>query len=128
MDALLICRTCPRDQRDSGGPGLRLAKRLAAVAAERQFQLLRVNCLGACRQPCAMALAAPAKLRLRFSGLEETDGDAIEQLLTTYQHSSDGRLEAEQIPPSLRSALSAVSPRRQPQPPLGNPRDEHRAG
>ena len=124
MHSLSICRTCPRDRRESGAPGLALTLRLRGFSEREGMALLRVNCLGACLQPCTIALDAPRKFRLRFSGLRPEDGDAVEELAARYLRSSEGRPDSHTIPDSLLGALSAVSPIH----PLLPPLPSHRAG
>jgi predicted metal-binding protein len=116
VHSLSICRTCPRDQSESGLPGDELLARLRPFAEREGIQLLRVACLGACRQPCSVALDAPEKPRLRFSGLRAQDSAAIEELMRRYRLSAEGLPDATTIPASLRAALTAVSPKHRAQP------------
>jgi len=106
-----ICRTCPRDRRDSGVWGLALAQRLRQPLAARGIDLLMVNCLGACTHPCTLALDAPAKDRLRFSGLSADDETSLQQVVDAYSLSTLGRLDLQTLAPSLQMRLSAVSPK-----------------
>lgn len=114
MDALLICRTCPRDQPSSGEPSVLLAQQMLRTCEQLGVAVLRVNCLGACRQPFSIALDSPGKLRLRFSGLgPTTDTASIETLIAGYRQSATGDPASFEIPAALRPALSAVSPKPQ---------------
>ena len=111
MHLLLICRTCPRDTASSGTPGGALAATLGKSAASWGVQVLRVNCLGSCRQPCAVALDAPTKYRLRFSNLQPSDAGDLEKVVQQYCMSDSGRIAAENLPPALRGRLTAVAPK-----------------
>ncbi|MEP7243550.1 MAG: DUF1636 family protein [Gammaproteobacteria bacterium] len=111
MNSLLICRTCPRDAQESGLPGAELAARLSDIIECHGVQLLRVSCLGACRQPCAVALDAPRKQRLRFSRLDSSDACDLEVVIQRYCLSEDGCLPPHMLPLALRDRLSAISPK-----------------
>jgi predicted metal-binding protein len=111
MHLLLICRTCPRDMASSGMPGDALAASLSESAASCGVQVLRVNCLGSCRQPCTVALDEPTKCRLRFSNLEAGDAGDLEKVVRQYCMSDTGRIAAEGLPPTLRGRLTAVAPK-----------------
>jgi predicted metal-binding protein len=111
MHSLLICRTCPRDGAASGAPGIVLAASLSGPLAACGVRILRVNCLGACRQPCAVALDAPSKFRLRFSNLGPADARDIELVAQRYRLSQNGRIPLESLPAGLRGRLSAVAPK-----------------
>ena len=124
VHCLLICRTCPRDVRSPRLPCTQLALRLSAIAQSKGVPVLRVNCLGACLEPCAIALDSTGQQRMRFSGLTPNDEPAIEELLSMCQQSSDGYLDVQSIPHSLRGALSACSPSIR-KPAIGNPRSDH---
>jgi predicted metal-binding protein len=89
-----------------------LAQQLRESCERLGVALLRVNCLGACKQPCSIALDATGKPRLRFSGLASTtDCAAVEALIQGYQQSATGDPATFEIPATLRPALSAVSPK-----------------
>lgn len=119
VHCLLICRTCPRDARSLRLPCTLLGTRLSAIAQRKGVPVLRVNCLGACLEPCAIAIDSTGKQRMRFSGLTPNDEPAIEELLSLCQQSSDGYIDVRAIPASLRGALSAYSPAMR-KPPLAN--------
>jgi predicted metal-binding protein len=88
-----------------------LAARLCDALAADGVQLLRVNCLGACRQPCAVALDEPHKARLRFSNLSLAHVADLGVVLRRYRESDSGCLPLDSLPLALRSRLSAVSPK-----------------
>jgi predicted metal-binding protein len=111
MHSLLICRTCPRDGSASGTPGAMLAESLSSSMASCGVRILRVNCLGSCRQPCAVALDAPTKFRLRFSNLEPADARDLEVVVERYCSSASGQIPLENLPARLRERLSAVAPK-----------------
>jgi predicted metal-binding protein len=111
MHSLLICRTCPRDGSASGAPGAVLAETPSGSMASCGVRILRVNCLGSCRQPCAVALDAPTKFRLRFSNLEPADALDLEAVVKRYCSSESGRIPVENLPPRFRERLSAVAPK-----------------
>ena len=114
MHSVSICRTCPRDTAQSGVPGAELAHALQALSRAAGVQLLQVTCLGACRLPCSIALDAPSKPRLRFSGLRADDCRALVDLIDLYRASADGALAPDALPATLRSRLTARSPKLHP--------------
>ena len=114
MHSLIICRTCPRGTDESGSACAALAARMKDVLRDHAVVIRRVNCLGACTQPCAIALDAPGKFRLRFSDLRLADAGELECVIRQYCSSENGSLPTESLPPGLRSRLSALSPKYPP--------------
>ena len=113
-----ICRSCPRDTlvAATGGAnpdGIALELRATLLAHDylaSRIEILMVHCLGACRRPCAAALSAPGKWRLRFERLSR---QVIADFIATavaYLGTEDGRLDNGDMPPPLRERLSAQSP------------------
>jgi predicted metal-binding protein len=111
QDSVLICRTCPRNRNESGAFGIILAEGIRAALRERGVRVLMVTCLGSCKQPGAVALDSPGKERLRFSGLSAVDIEPLIGAVDVYQAASSGRMDIDKFPTSLRSRLSAVSPK-----------------
>ena len=73
--------------------------------------MLMVTCLGSCKQPGAIALDSPWKDRLRFSWLDANDFAPVVGAVETYRAASAGPIELDNFPTSLRSRISAVSPK-----------------
>jgi len=111
QDSVSICRTCPRDRRESGSFGIILAEGIRAALLERRVRMLMVTCLGSCKHPGAAALDSPWKERLRFSRLSAVDIEPLIGAVDVYQATSSGRIDIDKLPTSLRSRLSAVSPK-----------------
>jgi predicted metal-binding protein len=91
-----------------------LAAGIRAALSERGVRVLMVTCLGSCKQPGAVALDSPWKDRLRFSRLKADEIEPIIGAVDVYQATSSGRINIDKLPPSLRSRLSAVSPKVRP--------------
>ena len=112
-----ICRTCPRDAakpaRADNPDGIAATLR-AALFADRQLtgeiDVLMVQCLGACRRPCAAALSAPGKWRLRFEDLSPGVVSDFIAATRVYQATRDGRIGDRDLLPSLRERLGALAP------------------
>lgn len=111
-DSVSICRTCPRDQHDSGALGYAIARKLGERLARLGIGVLMVNCLGACKQPGVVALDSPLKDRIRFSGLCVDDAELLSTAVDAYVASRPGQFDLQALPVILRKRLSAVSPKR----------------
>jgi predicted metal-binding protein len=113
-----ICRTCPRDtaraSADGANPdGMAVQLRSALLADQHltgEIHIMMVQCLGACRRPCAAALSAPGKWRLRFEGLAPPILSDFIAATKAYKATRDGLLEDCGLPPSLRERLGARAP------------------
>ena len=73
--------------------------------------MLMVTCLGSCKQPGTIALDSPWKDRIRLSWLNADDFELVAGAVEVYRATSAGRIELDNFPPSLRSRISAVSPK-----------------
>ena len=111
QESVSICRSCPRDRRDSGSFGPAVADRLRGELNKRGVAVLMVTCLGSCKTPGAVALDAPDKDRLRVSDLCTADVEPLLNLVDAYLASPTGLLDPQHFPSSLRSRISAISPK-----------------
>jgi predicted metal-binding protein len=111
QDSVSICRTCPRYLHESGAFAMIFGEGMRAALHKRGVPLLMVTCLGSCKQPGAIALDSPWKDRLRFSRLNADDIEMLICAVDTYRAAPAGRIDLDKLPPTLRSRLSAVSPK-----------------
>ncbi len=113
-----ICRTCPRDTAKPSARGENpdgmAAELRSALLADRHLgggiDVMMVQCLGACRRPCAAALSAPGKWRLRFEDLSPRILPDFIAATRAYEATLDGRLGDRDLLPSLRERLGALAP------------------
>ena len=123
---LLICRTCPRyDPRASGDFSRRLAVALAQVSDNEpgvSVAVRGVQCLGGCPDDGVVAVDAPQKARVRFSGLDDVDAKAVFAAAVAHDASSTGAPDDWQVPGELADRLSSVTLKRTPQPADGQNR------
>ena len=113
-----ICRTCPRDMAKPAARGENpdgmAAELRSALLADRhlmgEIDVLMVQCLGACRRPCAAALSAPGRWRLRFEDLSPRFVPDFVAAARVYQATRDGLLGDRDLLPSLRERLGALAP------------------
>ncbi|MCP2091661.1 UNVERIFIED_ORG: putative metal-binding protein [Paraburkholderia sediminicola] len=107
-----ICRTCPRDRPHSGAVGLSLYNEIKERLTSQGMTVMMVHCLGSCRTPCAVALDAPAKPRVRLSGLKDVNAvDRINAALE-YWEAASGDVTVAMLPALLQQHVSATSPKR----------------
>jgi predicted metal-binding protein len=113
---LLVCRTCPRDRRDTGsfGDAVRAVTRAPAADDEAPTKALYVNCLGACDLPGNVALDGIGKSRVRFSGLATEQVADLRTACAAYDASPTGDPGEWDVPADLRPAISGVAPKRGP--------------
>ena len=71
-----------------------------------------MECLGGCPSPCAVALDAPGKWRVRLTRLTPDHGADILSAAAAYLHLPDGYLTDNELPAALRGRISARSPKR----------------
>jgi predicted metal-binding protein len=112
---LLVCRTCPRDARDTGSFGVDLDRAVDDLARRRGVRVRHVPCLGGCPHPGNAGLDAMGKPRVRFSGLDPADPDdarALVEAAARYDASPSGLPGDWQVPEPLRGRLTAVTPKR----------------
>ena len=113
-----ICRTCPRATARTPGRGENpdgMAVQLrSTLLADREIaseiDVMMVHCLGACLRPCAAALSAAGKWRLRFEGLSPPILADFIAATKAYNATDDGFLGDHGLPPSLRERLGAQAP------------------
>jgi predicted metal-binding protein len=86
----------------------------SALLADRhlagEIDVMMVHCLGACLRPCAAALSAVGKWRLRFEGLSPPVLSDFIAATKVYNATHDGFLGDHGLPSSLRERLSAQAP------------------
>jgi predicted metal-binding protein len=108
---LLVCRTCPRYESDSGSFGNRLDPELSA-ARSRGVRVRHVPCVGGCPHAGNVALDGPGKPRVRFSYLTTDDAEQLLDAAVAYDASATGTPGDWDVPPTLKDRLTAVTPKR----------------
>jgi predicted metal-binding protein len=107
-----ICRTCPRDRPHSGEMGLVLYNEIKERLTSQGVTVMMVHCLGSCRTPCAVALDAPAKPRVRLSGLGNGNAADLINAALEYREAALGDVTVATIPALLQRHVTAISPKR----------------
>ncbi|MFM0351632.1 DUF1636 family protein [Paraburkholderia sp. RL17-347-BIC-D] len=107
-----ICRTCPRDRPHSGAVGLSLYNEIKERLISQGMTVMMVHCLGSCRTPCAVALDAPAKPRVRLSGLKDINGADLVDAALEYQQAASDDVSVTTLPTALQGHVTAISPKR----------------
>jgi predicted metal-binding protein len=75
------------------------------------FVIQPVECLSACKRPCAVALAAPHKTTLMFGDLPPLESAAaVLQLASQYYNSTDGIVPRQERPEILQKGILARIP------------------
>lgn len=110
--SLLVCRTCPRYERDSGAFGAAIDQAIASLAHHRGVRVRHVPCLGGCPDSGNVGLDAMGKPRVRFSGLTPEDADDLVEAAAAYDGCSTGIPGDWTVPTSLARRITAVSPKR----------------
>jgi predicted metal-binding protein len=105
--ALLICRTCPRDEPASGSFGDALDRAVAGT----DVRVRHVPCVGGCPNPGNVALDGPGKPRVRFSRITPDDADVVLDAARRYD-ASGGTPGEWEVPGGLADRLTAVTPKR----------------
>jgi predicted metal-binding protein len=90
--------------------------RAPVAEGEEPVKSLFVNCLGACELGGSVALDGRGKTRVRFSGLEVHQVVELRSACAAYEASATGHPDEWDVPADLRSAISAVAPKRGPRP------------
>ncbi|MGF6241821.1 MULTISPECIES: DUF1636 family protein [Paraburkholderia] len=111
-NTVAICRTCPRDQPHSGAVGLSLYNEVKERLTGQGVTVMMVHCLGSCRKPCAAALDAPEKPRVRLSGLKVNDAADLISAALEYQQTASDDVSVTTLPAALQGHVSAISPKR----------------
>jgi predicted metal-binding protein len=108
---LLVCRTCPRYEADSGSFGDRLDLALTH-ARSHGVRVRHVPCVGGCPHAGNIALDGPGKPRVRFSSLTTDDADDLLAAAAAYDASPTGTPGDWDVPAPLKDRLTAVTPKR----------------
>jgi predicted metal-binding protein len=111
-NTVAICRTCPRDRPQSGEPGLALFNDVKERLTNEGMTVMMVHCLGSCKKPCAAALDAPAKPRVRLSGLKDVNATDLIDAALEYQKAISDNVSVTTFPAALRGHITAISPKR----------------
>lgn len=109
---LLVCRTCPRDDRATGEFGTAFDRAVADTARARGVRVRHVPCLGGCPHPGNVGLDAMGKPRVRFSHLGPDDAEALVEAGAAYDASPTGTPGDWTVPAALAGRLTAVTPKR----------------
>ncbi|MCA1951567.1 MAG: DUF1636 domain-containing protein [Hyphomicrobiales bacterium] len=125
-DAILyVCTTCRRGTNEDPCPGARLMRAIAAREAPAGVEIRGVECLSACSNGCAVALAAPGKWTYLYGGLDpETHADEILRGAALYAASSDGMPPWRERPEIFRRNVIGRTPPLLPAPPAAAPAAE----
>jgi predicted metal-binding protein len=111
-NAVAICRTCPRDRPHSGAAGLSLYNKIKESLTSQGVTVMMVHCLGSCWTPCAVALDAPAKSRVRLSGLNGVNAADLINAALEYQHAASEDVSVTTFSAALQGHVTAISPKR----------------
>ncbi len=115
---LLVCSTCRAAEPVEEGrpvPGERLARALAAQGAPTGVRLVRVECLSACAQGCAVALTGPGRWSYVYGRMTEGDAADILAGAAAYAAAPDGLVPWRDRPAIFRKQSLARLP------PIGDP-------
>ena len=104
---LLICRTCPRYDVDSGSFGAALDGALAGA----EVRVRHVPCLGGCPNAGNVAVDGPGKPRVRFSRIGVDDAADLLDAARRYDASPSGAPGDWEVPAGLAARVTAVSPK-----------------
>lgn len=122
---LFVCKSCyfSPTQRDYMGErgGWHLFKQLLSLAEnwslQTEFVIQEVDCLSACKRPCAIAFNALNKTSLMFGDLPPLESEAaILQFAEQYYASHNGIVARQERPEVLQKGILA----RIPPPPDGD--------
>jgi len=123
--ALFVCKSCnfSPTQRDYLGErgGWHLLKQLLSLSKnwclQSEFVIQEVDCLSACKRPCAIAFNALNKTSLMFGDLPPLESEAaILQFAEQYYTSNNGIVARQERPEVLQKGILA----RIPPPPDGD--------
>lgn len=116
---LFVCKSCyfSPTQRDYMGErgGWHLFKKLLRLAEnwslQTEFVIQEVDCLSACKRPCAIAFNALNKTSLMFGDLPPLESaNAILQLAEQYYASNNGIVARQERPEVLQKGILARIP------------------
>jgi len=117
--ALYVCKSClfspiqPEYKGERGG--MYLLKQLIGLyenwSLQSEFVIQELDCLSACKGPCAIALVAPSKTSLMFGDLPPLESaPAILQLAEKYYISNNGIVSRQERPEVLQKGILARIP------------------
>ncbi|MEL6461597.1 MAG: DUF1636 domain-containing protein [Cyanobacteria bacterium J06621_15] len=116
---LFVCKSCSFSptQRDYMGErgGKHLSSKLLELhqqwSLKSEFVIAEVECLSACKRPCAIALTAPNKTSLMFGDLPPLESAAdILKLCEKYRASTNGIVPRNERPEVLQKGILARIP------------------
>lgn len=110
---LYVCTTCRRaDAPDAPRPGGELLRLIEAQGAPARVTVIGVECLSACNNGCAVALAAPGKWSYVYGNLNPVlHATAIIEGAALYAKSEDGIVPWRQRPEIFRKqSLARIPP------------------
>ena len=111
---LLVCRTCPRyDTTDTGRFRTDIQATIGDVA---DVDVRYVQCLAGCPVDGVAAVDGPGKARVRFTGLNAADADALVRAARAHANCVTGAPDDWEIPAELADRLSSVTLKRGPRP------------
>lgn len=115
---LIVCVSC-KDREARGARGERagarlyesLSSRLDSWSRRRSFVVAPYECLSACTRPCVVALRAPGKYTYVFGDMAPMKSElSIVECAALYADRSDGFLNRDDRPPTMRAAILARVP------------------
>jgi predicted metal-binding protein len=111
-DAILyICTTCRRGTSEQPCPGARMLDAIEALETLPNIEIRGVECLSACNQGCAVALAAPGKWTYIYAGLDPAlHAPDILRGAMLYARSADGIPPWRERPEIFRKNVIARTP------------------
>jgi predicted metal-binding protein len=110
---LYVCTTCRAGEPVQEGhpvPGARLATALADIGAPDGVTIVPVECLSACNQGSAVALARPGAWTYVYGRMSEADAPVILDGAALYAASSDGIVPWRERPAIFRKQTLARVP------------------
>jgi len=79
-------------------------------ALQSEFVIQEVDCLSACKRPCAVAFTAPNKTTLMFGDLPPLQSAAVIRLGEQYYSSNNGIVPRQERPEILKKGILAQIP------------------
>ncbi len=116
---LYVCTTCRKGTAAPPCPGTRLHGAILALEAPEGVEVVGVECLSACGNGCAVALAAPGKWTYLYGGLDpEAHAGEILRGAALYAQSTDGMPPWRERPEIFRKNVIGRTPPLPDTPPL----------
>ncbi len=110
---LYVCTTCRDAAHSAAAPsaGTRLHDALLAAAPAPEIELVGVECLSACKRPCAVSFTAPGKWTYVFGDLPaDTAAALVLHGARLYAESRDGIIPWKLRPDALKKGAVARVP------------------